>query len=508
MDYSLKNRYVYTASEILDTSTQQQVDLDFTLPDYCADIEKILKCSLVPKIYTRTFSAGQLRVDGASIVRILYCDSHKKFLRCCEQTVPFSATIPVSTEPSESIVITTAKPEYLNCRVLTPRRLTIHGSFSLNTSVVARNVFDIKHSCDNNMLQVKTETQEICELCEFNQEMFSVAESVNIRTNNNIETIVRSDVSALITDFAQNGEKLQIKGEATLRMLYVCDAATGDIDQFVYVFPFTQSIDAKEKNCDITDVKLDVLSYEILLRGGLLTDEPGVSLDIKMSATVTGYKKTEVTYITDAYSVADETELEYENLTVFSDVMPVNSRFAVKSNLSLGDVPIKKIHDIFWEDPNVTGQTEDKELVVSGKVRVCILGATAEGELVCIERQADIRYTSALSDSFSLCKCAKVCVTSVSFRMTENNSLEIRLDMQLSAMLYNLSDIRQVSNVTNCGEKSVSKKHPLTLYYAQKGELVWDIAKRYSTSLESVCTENSLDCAELENSCMLMILNV
>ena len=53
MDYLLKNKYLYSVSEVLDTVVQQAVDLDFTLPDYCADIEKILKCTLVPKIHTR-----------------------------------------------------------------------------------------------------------------------------------------------------------------------------------------------------------------------------------------------------------------------------------------------------------------------------------------------------------------------------------------------------------------------------------------------------------------------
>ena len=78
MDYLLKKQTLDIAEDILDTVTQQPVDLDFTLPDYCPDIEKILKCTLLPKIYSRNLSAGQLRVDGASLVRILYCDGNKK----------------------------------------------------------------------------------------------------------------------------------------------------------------------------------------------------------------------------------------------------------------------------------------------------------------------------------------------------------------------------------------------------------------------------------------------
>ncbi len=508
MDYLLKNQYVCGASEVLDTVTQQAVDLDFTLPDYCADIEKILKCSLVPKIYTRTFSAGQLRVDGASVLSVLYCDSNKKALRCCEQTVPFSATIPVSNDAAENIIITTAKPEYLNCRALTPRRLTVHGAFSLYASILAKNIYDIKEDCSNEALQIKTESKDIAELCEFSQEQFNVAESVTLRPKNTVESIVRSDVTALVTDFQQNSGKILLKGEVTLRMLYICDAATGEVDQFVYVFPFTQSIDAKDSDCTVTDIRLDVLTYELLLRTGVLTEEPSVSIDIKMCASIMGYKKSRVTYITDAYSVAENTRLSVDSLTLCSEIMPLKSTCAVKASLHLGERQVSKILDIFCEEPAVVADIKDKKAEFSGKVKLCILATLEDGELVCIERQADINCSEVLGESITICKHPRACVTSVSYRMAEDNTMDIRLDMQISALFSDSVTVNQVVSVDGAGEREAgSNQHPLTLYYAQKGESVWDIAKRYSTPMSVLCDENDITVEELCESCMLMILN-
>ncbi len=508
MDYLLKNRYLSTASEILDTVTQQAVDLDFTLPDYCADMEKILKCTLVPKIYTRTFSAGQLRVDGASVVSVLYCDGNKKALRCCEQTIPFSATIPVSDDAAENIIIVSAKPEYLNCRALTPRRLTVHGAFSLYTSILTRNVYDIKEDCSNETLQIKTQSTDVSELCEFAQEQFNLAQSVNLRPKSTVESIVRSDLSALVTDFQQNGGKLHIKGEVTLRMLYICDAATGEVDQFVYVFPFTQSIDAKDSDCTVTDLRLDVLTYELLLRTGVLTEEPSVSIDIKMCASVMGYKKTCVTFITDAYSTSENTKLNIDSVNVCSEILPLKTSCALKSSLNLGDRPVAKILDIFCEEPVVLADIKENTAEFAGKVKLCVLATLEDGELVCIERQAEVNCAETLERSFSLCKHPRACVTSVSYRMSDDNTMEIRLDMQISALLSHCKTIDQVASVDSMGEREdMGKKHPLTLYYAQKGENVWDIAKRYATPMSVLCDENAITDEELCESCMLMILN-
>ena len=90
MEFNQDNRSFCTTVAVLDTVAEQLADVDLTLPDYCPDIEKILKCTLIPKIQTRTLSGGQLQIDGNCVVNVLYVDSIKKSIRCCEQSVNFS----------------------------------------------------------------------------------------------------------------------------------------------------------------------------------------------------------------------------------------------------------------------------------------------------------------------------------------------------------------------------------------------------------------------------------
>ena len=50
MEYTLK-RAEYTDSTILfDGCQEQPLDLDISLPDYCPDIQRILKCQVMPCI--------------------------------------------------------------------------------------------------------------------------------------------------------------------------------------------------------------------------------------------------------------------------------------------------------------------------------------------------------------------------------------------------------------------------------------------------------------------------
>lgn len=506
MDYLLKKSLVSTTSQILDTVSEQCVDLDFTLPDYCADMEKILKCSLEPKIYTRNFSGGQLRVDGASLVRVIYCDSVKSQVRCCEQTVPFSATFPVSGEASECIVLTQAKTEYLNCRALTPRRLTVHGAFSLHASITAKAVCDVYEDKAENTLQVKSDVKEVFELCELSQETFNVSESISINSKSNVETIVRSELSANVTDVALKGEKLDIRGEMTLRLLYICDAATGEVDRYVYVFPFTLAITAADSDCNIRDIRLEVLSCELLLRKEMMTEEPVVNLEAKVSLSLMGYKNRTIKYICDAYSTSELTDLKYTTLALCTSVNPVNISAVSKPVFSLGDKPVSKILDIFTEQPSVNASVSESTLNFTGKVNVCILGCTDDGELISIERQADINSEETLPTPYANAQISNCSVSSLSYRLGENNTIELRLDLHLGAVASNPCVLRQVESIAGVGDIQDKAFSPLTLYYAQSGENVWGIAKHYSACVDTLCDENAIKEETLSQNRMLLIL--
>lgn len=78
MEFNQENRSFCTPSAVLDTVAEQLADVDLTLPDYCPDIEKILKCTLTPKIQSRTLSGGQLQIDGFCTVNVMYVESIKE----------------------------------------------------------------------------------------------------------------------------------------------------------------------------------------------------------------------------------------------------------------------------------------------------------------------------------------------------------------------------------------------------------------------------------------------
>lgn len=510
MDFNLETQNIGTALICLDSVSEQSVDIDFTLPDYCPDIEKILKCSLTPQIFTRNLTGGQLVIDGMSIVQIIYVDAVKKNIRCCEQTIPFSSAFSLKETPENYVVLSDTKPEYLNCRALSPRKLVLHGAFSLYAKVISKTFEKIYSPAQDEQLEAKCEKLSCFELSSLCQEQFSVSEDVSVANKPPVEAILNKKVSSNITDIRVIPGKVMLNGEINLKLLYLSDIEAGEPQQLDYMLPFSQVIDCESISEDTNvSVSVHILSYDVRLKSDMLSENPVISLDVKLVACVTGYDKREKELVTDAYSTKYMTELDYVQPSLVMNYNPIKETIMQKSTLDLGDAKISKIIDLFNENCTITPIISQDGITVSGKANVCILAYDTENYPIYIERMIDFEHLFPMEEPFNSVLNPSAIIKSISFRLSDEATIEIRCEIALRLELSNNKIQSCVSKVTAAEDKEITPSpYALTLYYAQKGEKLWDIAKRYNTKLQLLTQENSLDTEVLEIPAMLLIPSV
>ncbi|MFQ9952776.1 MAG: DUF3794 domain-containing protein, partial [Clostridium sp.] len=69
MDYNVTQEELAIGKTVFEECQEQPVDLDFSLPDYCPDIQRILKCQVYPRITMRNISGDRLEVEGIANVK-------------------------------------------------------------------------------------------------------------------------------------------------------------------------------------------------------------------------------------------------------------------------------------------------------------------------------------------------------------------------------------------------------------------------------------------------------
>ena len=78
MDYITRKEKCSICETVFEGSAEQPVDLELSLPDYCPDVERILKCRICPGISSGSITGDRLDVDGNVTIRLYYLDSKKQ----------------------------------------------------------------------------------------------------------------------------------------------------------------------------------------------------------------------------------------------------------------------------------------------------------------------------------------------------------------------------------------------------------------------------------------------
>ena len=505
MENLSENRSFRAPVAVLDTVAEQLADVDLTLPDYCPDIEKILKCTLIPKIQTKTLSGGQLQVDGSCVVSVLYVESSRKTIRCCEQSVDFSQRFSVRDTPESFVILTRTKPEYINCRALSPRRLVMHGAFSLYVQVLSTATTTLYTPPEG--LEALKRTVGCAGLSACCQEQFTVSEEINVADKPAIEAVLYSKVNASLTDVKAVTGKLMVSGELSLRLFYLTDVESGETARLEYILPFSQIVDCKGVDENTQNLLgCEVMSCDLRLKNDLMSDKPAVALDVKLCLTEEGYVTRDEEIVTDVYSTSFATVPSFESLTVTDAVMPVAENFMEKLNVRVDNGKIGKILDIYADSVTLETSPGEKGLAVCGKINLCMLALDEKNMPVFVERTFDYRHNLTGTEGFDSLTFGKASPGGISYRLADDNTAELRMELKISGGALSRETLRAVSDVQLLEDSPVSRDNcALTLYFADPGENLWQIAKSHNTQLGLLLAENGLTALTTDRPQMLLI---
>ncbi len=510
MDHTFKKEKCSVCEKLLESSCEQPVDLELSLPDYCSDIERILKCRICPGVTSKSITGDRLDVDGSVTVRLYYLDSKKQAVRLCAHTIPFSCSFELKNPGSGCAARVKLRSGYLNCRALSPRKLDIHGAFSVIASVYRQGEKEYCSDLEGGDIRQLTHNERISTLAGVSSQQFSLSEVLDIgKGKGTPESILRSELTISADESRAIENKLMLKGEAVLKVLYITDIETGAQDMMSFNIPVSQIIDVPGiTESTINDISVDVMSYDISLRSEYDESSTLITLDAKLSAVVFAYEEKELTVIDDAYSTEYEldTTLRGESFDRVADICQMDK--SISCVLTAEGRDITRVCDIWCENISSIADTDPSKPSVRGKLELCMLALDGEGVPFCAEKAVDFSFDLPAGDH-----CGKLTIEpeikagNISFRITDDNSVEAKAGLKLCAVIHESCVKRCLVGARANEDKPREKDRTaaVTLYYADGGEKLWDIARQYCTSVEAVKLENGLTEDIIEARSMILI---
>lgn len=509
MDYVLDREVLPVGETVFDGCQEQPVDLDINLPDYCTDIQRILKCQIYPRITSRSISGDRLLLEGDYTVKVFYLDAEGACVRCYDTKNSFSAELSLKQQADNAQVSAFARVEYINCRATSPRRLDVHGAFSVCASVVCMTENEVVDNIEGDDVEQQKNTVTVNRLAGFSQQQFSIDEILELGSGKPAaDSILRSDAFATLQDFKVAAGKLMVRGEVSIKFLYASVGENQTAETMEYTVPFSQMLDCDGVTEDsVCDVKLDVAGMDVQIKNDYSGDKTFFDVQVKLFAGASAYRKCDVTIVNDAYSKKYSLDVNSRQKSMKNLDDLVGDTYVSQNSLTVEGDKISKIVDIWNEMASGSAAVENDRLIFRGKFSLCVLALNEDGKPFYFERLLDFEYARAYSGGGGNIKCETgVSVAGISYRLT-GTGIDVKTELRLTASVYSQIGYKVITEVTADETKPLERDGgaALCIYYADAGENLWDIARVYHTSEDAIRKENGISGESVENRGMLLV---
>lgn len=255
------------------------------------------------------------------------------------------------------------------------------------------------------------------------------------------------------------------------------------------------------------DIKLSVVGMEAQIKNDYSGDKIFFDVQIKIYASAVAYRNSEITMVTDAYSKQYEMDIASKQKTIDNLIQPTNDTYILKTTLTLEDASVSKVMDIWNEMSTVAANYENGQLVYKGKINLCVLALNTENRPFYFERMTDFEYSRPYSSTAENIRCsADISVAGISYRIT-GSGIDVKAELKLGSNIYSQESFKMITDVTadETKPRAQDKSAALSIYYADAGENLWNIAREYCTSVDAIKLENDLTGEFVENRGMLLI---
>jgi len=228
-------------------------------------------------------------------------------------------------------------------------------------------------------------------------------------------------------------------------------------------------------------------------------DPRAISLDVVLRAGILATKTREIDVIDDCYSLSGRAEIQRENLQIDELLCEGVSHLNVKEILSVPkDTPSAALIYSLDCKPKVQELSiVDEKLLIRGKLIVFVLYGSTEGEdpMYSLVGEYDFEHSVPAdgADEGVFCECG-ITDQNISFTLNAASEIELRCMLEFYTRVVKKTAVELIGGCNIHEEEAdESADRGLVIYFAQKDDTLWDIAKLYRTDQEKIMRLNQMD---------------
>lgn len=470
---------------------------DTVLPDYCPPIMRIVGTEAVTTLKSAAVYGKKLASEGNVEFRVIY-QAENGSINSVFAKVPFSDSADIQADGADENCFTdvVASADYFDCRALSPQKIHLKAGVYLTQKILAAGQTPVLSATeDDSDVEIKSVETSVSSISCFGKKNLRLSDELPLQEG--YDRLLRYDIGIVKGETKKMARKLIAKAEMTLKTVLWSDSqkTAAAFEQKIPVSQIIELPDMSEDTEAFISFRPADTRVEVIDSGESKT----LSYDIELTISVQGYKTEKKRLISDAFSPKRELTAEMKDILCDTAIYK-NDRLTFVEKL---DIPEGgKVCDLSVK-PRSAGiyASDDGTVTLNGFFGCCLTALDSQGELVFSNKAVPFSVKSEKKENAPLLERAwgdaELCVENLAY-VTDGGSLEFRADCRISGSIFVSEKKTCASAITKGEDKKNENSYPLLLCYAQKGDCLWDIAKKYSVPLKRMVADNGLKNAEGE----------
>ncbi|NLJ78063.1 MAG: DUF3794 domain-containing protein [Tissierellia bacterium] len=475
--------------EEIETLVDAEIYLEQTRPD----IENILWVDGKVEILSTKLISDKILINGLVRFRVVYRSTEEGQEICILETNrDFREEIEIEGISEDMMEEIGYRVEYIEYDLVDERRINLNAFIILWGRVEETNSAEIIEGIGENknlqFLKEKIKYNDILlreEPYVLLKEAFEVGDETSA-----IQEVLKMDLHPYEKEVSISTDRIIVSGVMECSVIYFDGIKLNSIKREI---PFTHFLEmdglTQDTQCQI---RMDVVEGEYEVRENIEGELKVLDIESKIKMRIKVYEQREKDVIVDAYSTSNKVELELEEITLMENMKDVIGRENILKELK--GKGLKEVYAIEGAPSIIDSHYVDDKVLVEGILSLNIFCLEDLNDEI-ITLKEEIPYKSYITtEEFD--KDVDVCVETgleeLNYRL-KDDVLTIDGTVKNHIFIDRQRRIEVVGDIMETDELIDKKAGPsIIIYIIQEDDELWDISKRYNTTVEEIILANDI----------------